>query len=654
MLELVGVDTGGTFTDFILYKNGSFVSYKIPSTPEAPEKAIIAGLKHLCVDLDNAHIVHGTTVATNALLEGKGAKTAFITNTGLKDLLHIGRQARDQLYSLCPQAKQKLIDAKLCFELDTRVSADGEQLVVVNQQQIERLKQQLAALDVDSVAICLLFAFLNDNDERTIEKALAKDFFVSRSSHLFPEQREYERAVVTWINSYLGPKTQTYLSDLQTQLERTIHVLQSDATTLPATTAGGQAVRLLLSGPAGGVLAASVIARECEQSKLLTLDMGGTSTDVSLIAGSAKFTNDSCIAEFPLAITMLDIHTIGAGGGSIARVDDAGGLHVGPESSGAQPGPACYAKGGEHATITDANVVLGRLPTNTPWKSGLQLDKSEAMQVIQAIASEMNCTPIEAAQGIVDLANAHMVEALRVISIQRGHDPSQFSLFPFGGAGGLHMCAVAEQLGIQQILVPLNAGILSAQGMLYAPVGHMSSRSICQPLDDLSVGQMTQLFSTIEQQAQQHLQDAGIQAQRSEYWLDCRYQGQSSTISLSWNDKDLVEQFSRAHKRRYGFVLDEQAIELVTLRVWVYQDMPQPEFSDIQHGPPAAAIDFVLATDGLKQIPVFMRQDLVCEQVIQGPSILLDDASTFFIEAGWQGRVLKHGHIRLQMQTDCL
>ena len=302
------------------------------------------------------HIVHGTTVATNGLLEGKGAKTAFVTNTGLKDLLQIGRQARDDLYSLCPRAASSLIDKNLCFEIDARVTADGERLIKATERQVKQLRQHLLDQGVESVAVCMLFSFLNCEDEVLLEKILAEDFFVSRSSKLFPEQREYERAVVTWLNSYLGPLTQNYLSDLQAELNSTIHVMQSDATTLPASSAGGQAVRLLLSGPAGGVMAASVIAKHCQQSKLLTLDMGGTSTDVSLIDQTAKLTNEAYIANFPLAITLLDIHTIGAGGGSIARLDEAGGLHVGPESAGAQPGPACYGNAGCEATITDANV----------------------------------------------------------------------------------------------------------------------------------------------------------------------------------------------------------------------------------------------------------------------------------------------------------
>jgi|TARA_B110000238_G_C16127345_1_gene439816 N-methylhydantoinase A len=480
------------------------------------------------------HIVHGTTVATNALLEGKGAKTALITNQGLKDLLLIGRQTRSQLYSLCPQRDRQLVESALCFEIEGRLQADGSELTPVSDQQLAQLKTELRSHGVEAVAICMLFSFLNDTHELVIEQVLQDDLFVSRSSQILPEQREYERAVVTCLNSFLGPITQRYLVDLQSTLSSTIHVMQSDATTLPADSAGKQAVRLLLSGPAGGVIAATAIAKSSGHEKLLTLDMGGTSTDVSLINHQPSYTNEGQVAEFPLAIPMLDIHTIGAGGGSIARIDSAGGLHVGPESAGAQPGPACYGDGGTQATITDANVVLGRLPVAQTWASGLTLDRAAAQQALQPIADKMQCTIEQAALGIIQMVNAHMVQALRVISIHRGHDPSQFCLFPFGGAGGLHMCAVAEELGITTILVPVNAGLLSAQGMLTAPVGQMMSKSVCQLWSTLDNDRVVDIFEQLKIEAIQQLTKVKITSNRASWWLDLRYRGQSSVISLVW------------------------------------------------------------------------------------------------------------------------
>ncbi len=653
MVELVGIDTGGTFTDFILYKNGSYVSYKIPSTPDSPEQAIIAGLEQLGVDSKQAHIVHGTTVATNTLLEEKGAKTAFITNTGLKDLMIIGRQARKDLYSLCPQAPRMLIDAGLCFEFEARVSAQGERLINWTPAQLQYLVEQIRETGAEAVAICMLFSFLNSEDEKAIEKELEDEFFVTRSSQIMPEQREYERAMVTWLNSYLGPKTKKYLSDLQSRLNTVVHVMQSDATTLPAGSASDQAVRLLLSGPAGGVMAASAIAKACDQPRLLTLDMGGTSTDVSLIDKRPKFTSDAHIAEIPLAISLLDIHTIGAGGGSIARVDAAGGLHVGPSSAGAAPGPACYGQGGCEATITDAHVVLGRLPAGHTWSCGLKLDKSAAIDAIARIAEQMRCKLEDAAQGIIDLANAHMAEALRVISIHRGYDPGNFVLFPFGGAGGLHMCAVASKLGIAQILVPYNAGILSAQGMLYAPVGHMSSRSVCKRWTEVGRDEVKTMFGQLQDEAVCKLTQAGQSAQRLERWIELRYWGQSSTIRLRWNEAiDASEQFLSAHQKRYGFNLPQHPIELVTLRLWAYQDIPAPPFEKVKKGKPASPVAHCIVASEEEQIPVYRRECLTCDQSITGPCIILDNSGTLFIDRHWSGNVHAHGHIRLQISTD--
>ena len=653
MPELVGIDTGGTFTDFILYKNGSFVSYKIPSTPHAPEQAIVAGLKHLNIELEQAHFVHGTTVATNALLEGKGAKTAFVTNQGLKDLLHIGRQARSQLYSLCPQRDRQLVEHALCFELEGRLQADGSQLTPITDQQLDDLKTKFDSEGVEAVAICMLFSFLNETHELAIEQALQEGLFVSRSSQILPEQREYERAVVTWLNSFLGPVTQRYLHDLQSTLASTIHVMQSDATTQPAASASKQAVRLLLSGPAGGVVAATDIANTSGHRKLLTLDMGGTSTDVSLIDLQPRYTNNGQIAEFPLAIPMLDIHTIGAGGGSIAHIDEAGGLHVGPESAGAQPGPACYGHGGIEATITDANVVLGRLPVTYPWASGLKLDRVVAQQALKPIANKMNCDIEEAALGIIQLANAHMVQALRVISIHRGYDPSDFSLFPFGGAGGLHMCAVAEELGIKTILVPINAGLLSAQGMLMAPVGQMTSKSVCQLWSQLNDDLLEDVFEQLQEKAKQQLAEVNITCNRVSLWLDLRYRGQSSVISLQWSlGEDIDAQFQTAHQQRYGFNLAIDNIELVTLRVWAYKDIPKLAPIPIKQGVPAEPTDFTTVVDVETPVPVYLRRELVSGQVLTSPCIVLDDSGTLYVEKAWQAKVTEHGHIHLQLYAD--
>jgi len=360
---LLGVDTGGTFTDFVVLDEQGLRVHKVLSTPHAPEQAILQGVRELGLSLDEGlQVVHGSTVATNAVLEGKGVRTAYITNAGLADVLSIGRQARRELYNLQPEAPSLPVERELCLEIDSRLSAQGETLQALNNDELEQLRLQLVALSPDAVAINLLFSFLDDSAERAIEAIVPDGIFVSRSSNILPEYREYERGMTTWLNAYVGPLVQGYLTRLQQGLApAALSVMQSSGGTIDATQAGRQAVNLLLSGPAGGLAGARYMGRACEREHLLTFDMGGTSTDVALIDGDLRLTSEGQIAGYPVSVPMVDMHTIGAGGGSIASVDAGGLLQVGPESAGAAPGPACYGRGGRIPTVTDANLVLGRL-----------------------------------------------------------------------------------------------------------------------------------------------------------------------------------------------------------------------------------------------------------------------------------------------------
>lgn len=380
--------------------------------------------------------------------------------------------------------------------------------------------------------------------------------------------------------------------------------------------------------------------------------MGGTSTDVSLIDQQPSFTNEGQLAEFPLAIPMLDIHTIGAGGGSIARVDEAGRLNVGPESAGAVPGPACYGHGGQQATITDANVVLGRLPASRALSGGLSLNMAAAQQAMEKIAHALNSSTRDAAVGIVQLANAHMVQALRVISIQRGYDPAEFNLLPFGGAAGLHMCAVARELGIRSIVVPVNSGILSAQGMLNAPAGQRVTQSLCALWSELTEHSVGQLIEKLRLRAVRQLESLKLSCTRTSQWLDMRYRGQSSTISLLWCE-DLLTQFQREHEKRFGYCLSVELIELVTLKVWAYHDRPALQLEGVNQGMPAQAVDYVCLYEEDTPVPLYLRGQLVAGQAVIGPCIILDDAGTHYVEKLWRGRITPEGHIHLQMQEDC-
>ena len=459
--HLLGIDTGGTFTDFAYLYNNQLITHKRLSTPEAPEQAIFEGLAALGLDAlcaaGQLTIIHGTTVATNAALEGRGAKTAYVCNQGLGDVLSIGRQNRADLYSLTPTKRTLAIDQSAIYELPVRRNAKGDLITVLDQEAIVALETALANDPPDALAINLLFSFIDDTEEQDLKARFGRQYFVSLSSQVLPEMGEYERGVATYLNASLGPIIARYLDQLQSKIAPSrLTVMQSSGLTLAAEHAAEQAVRLLLSGPAGGLIAArSLLASE----RLMTFDMGGTSTDVSLIHRDLAISKNMHLNGLPIAIPAIDIQTIGAGGGSIAEIDAGGLLKVGPRSAGARPGPACYNLGGTTATVTDANVVLGRLPVDQPLADNLWLDPEKAHRAVEKLAASLNLSPIETAQGIVTLANETMAEALRFISIQKGFDPSAFTLCCFGGAGGLHLCELAERLGMHQTLVPADAGI---------------------------------------------------------------------------------------------------------------------------------------------------------------------------------------------------
>ena len=489
--HLLGIDTGGTFTDFAYLHNGHLITHKRLSTPDAPEQAIFEGLGALGLDAlcaaGQLTIIHGTTVATNAALEGRGAKTAYVCNQGLGDLLSIGRQNRADLYRLTPTKRTLTIDQSAIFELPVRRNAKGNLITILDPEAINVLAAALVNDPPDALAINLLFSFIDDTEEQVLKARFGSQYFVSVSSDVLPEMGEYERGVATYLNAALGPIIARYLDQLQSKIAPSrLTVMQSSGLTLAAEQAAGQAVRLLLSGPAGGLIAARTLLAN---KQLMTFDMGGTSTDVSLIHHDLAISKNMHLNGLPIAIPAIDIQTIGAGGGSIAEIDAGGLLKVGPRSAGAQPGPACYNLGGKAATVTDANVVLGRLPANQPLADNLWLDAEKAHGAVAELATSLNLSPIETAQGIVTLANETMAETLRFISIQKGYDTKAFTLCCFGGAGGLHLCELAEQLGMHQTLVPADAGIFSALGMLAATPGRELTRSVnlrakdCDPQD---------------------------------------------------------------------------------------------------------------------------------------------------------------------------
>ncbi|MFQ5409361.1 MAG: hydantoinase/oxoprolinase family protein, partial [Anaerolineales bacterium] len=493
----IGIDIGGTFTDFVFYdESGRLHTFKILSTPRDPAEAVLDGLQRLSrqyavssrqnpdpntddgsLDTEHWHVVHGSTIATNTLLERTGARTAFVTTRGFRDMLTIGRQNREHIYDFFADRPEPLVPPERCFAVDERVDYQGKVLRPLADDELSPLAAALQAAGVESVAISLLFSFHHPAHEERIAEVLQRaGFEVSRSSEVLPEFREYERASTTVINAYVGPRVAHYLARLaEHDSIAELRVMQSNGGSLRADKAGREAVRTILSGPAGGVVGAVRIARAAGLARVITFDMGGTSTDVSLSEGSPRVTTEAAIGGLPVRVPVIDIHTVGAGGGSIGAVDAGGALRVGPQSAGADPGPACYGRGGTAPTVTDANVVLGRLAADEFLGGGMALDPTAAEQALTRLAEAAGLgghdglSPGQlAALGMVAVANAHMARALRVISVERGYDPRDFVLISFGGAGGLHACELARSLGIRRVFVPPGASTLSAYGMLAA------------------------------------------------------------------------------------------------------------------------------------------------------------------------------------------
>ena len=667
----LGVDTGGTFTDFVYYDGESIRIHKVLSTPQSPEKAILQGIAEMRLSTQGLHLIHGSTVATNAVLEGKGVNTVYVTNRGFADVLTIGRQARRELYNLMPKPRAPLIPQTHCLEINTRLSAKAELLQPLVEEDIDQLLQQIKRLKPDAVAINLLFSFLDARQEKTLKQAIEKMLqaqhddapFVCCSSDVLPEYKEYERGMATALNAYVGPLMQGYLNQLSTDLEvgtvqhaASLSVLQSSGGTIDAAQAGQNAVKLLLSGPAGGLKGAQYVAALSGESKLLSFDMGGTSTDVALIDGEIKLSSEAKIADYPVAVPMVDMHTIGAGGGSIAMVDTGGLLNVGPQSAGASPGPACYGKGATQPTVTDANLVLGRLRADGFLGKGMQLDIAAAQQAMQKVAAPLGLSIEEAALGVIRIANEHMVRALRAISVQRGHDPEDFVLTCFGGAGGLHVCALADALRMKQAIVPVYGGVLSALGMLVAQPTRELSASLIQALLDSELSQLQHKFIELEQQGvvelRNEVSDASLSIRRS---VDLRYKGQSFTLNLPWTGStsaeldELQHAFNVLHKNTYGHALN-MPVELVNVRVSITGERPPFELPKItaRHENHQGDLQLINCFGFERAVPLYQREKLQAGQIIKGPALILEKVSTTLLDTHWSCAVDDWGNLLLK------
>ena len=550
----VGVDTGGTFTDFVYWDGTALRTHKVRSTPQDPARAILAGIKGPVRE-----IVHGSTVATNALLERRGARTALLTTAGFEDLLEIGRQNRAKLYDWFDPGRTPLVPPELRFGLDERVAYDGGVLQALTPGALERAVEAVAASGAESVAVCLLHSYANPAHERLVGEALrARGLFVSLSHEVLPEYREYERASTTAVNAYVSPLMARYLGGLSEALPggTRLRVFQSNGGSMSARFASEAAVHTVLSGPAGGVLGAAAVARAAGFERILSFDMGGTSTDVALYDGGFTMTSEGELDGLPVRVGMLDVHTVGAGGGSVAWLDPAGALRAGPRSAGADPGPVCYGEG-EEITVTDANLVLGRIDPERFLSGRMTLDVARAQTHMGRLARRCGVSTEELARAIVAAANANMERAIRRVSIERGHDPRDFALVAFGGAGPLHACELADRLEIGTVLAPRDAGVLSAYGMLTADFVREYSQSALER-------DASELFGDLERRARQDLADEGFEQAQLERTVDLRYAGQSYEINVPWGERT---SFDAAHEQLYGYAHRGREVESVAVRL---------------------------------------------------------------------------------------
>ncbi len=692
-MSAIGIDTGGTFTDFVWRdEHGRLHVAKRLSTPYDPSRAILAGL-----DVANLSpgtpVIHGSTVATNALLEQRGARTALITTAGFADVIEIGRQNRPDIYALVPQKPETLVPAAWRFEVQERVDKDGRVALALSPEALPSLISVLESEAIESVAVCLLYSFLNPAHERAIKRALlaghsdTSRWSVSLSVDILPEYREFERAAATVINAYVAPLMSRYLRDLAAGVApRPLTMMQSNGGVISAEVAAEQAARTVLSGPAGGVVGALHVAGDAglgdgnRAPEIITFDMGGTSTDVALCPGRLPMTTESEIGGLPLRLPMIDIHTVGAGGGSLAHVDGGGALHVGPQSAGALPGPACYhadyaawrERLAAHfapgiATVSDANLVLGRLVEDQFLGGTMQLNRDAATRALQRLAEQMGAESADsAAWGVIRIANANMVRAIRRISVERGYDPRRFTLVAFGGGGPLHACEMAEELRMDSVLVPRTPGVLSALGMLVAAPTRDYSRTVMLALDEQAQtmpGSLVDVVAALREAAVDEMVAEGHDPETVSFTtqIDARYRGQSFEMTIPFDSSDgptaVRENLDRAHRERYGYDRAEAAIEIVTARLTATahaSDGPElfNEHSQTRQGSPVPIAErAVWLGSATYQTPIYAREQLVAGMAFGGPALVVQYDTTTFVPAGWTARVHLSDGLLLRRDT---
>lgn len=651
----IGVDSGGTFTDVCLFdeETGKLDIWKVPSTPDDPSRGITDGVSEglASVGTTARHIAflgHGTTVATNALIELRGVRTGLITTDGFRDLLEIGRQKRPSLYDMNAEKPEILVSRDRRLEVPERLKNDGSIDRTLDEDRLRAAIRSLSEADVKAIAVCFLYGFLNTAHEARVIEILREelpDVFVSASHEVAPEFREYERMSTTVVNAYLGPVMQRYIQRLQQRLQElgvlvAPQLTQSNGGVIGFDMAARLPVRTVLSGPSTGVVAAQAIGRMAGYDNIITFDVGGTSSDVALLqGGTCKLTGEANVHGYPIKAPMLDIHTVGAGGGSIAFVDSGGLLKVGPRSAGADPGPVCYGKGNTEATVTDANIVLQTLNPIEILGGRMKVKRELAVEAVQRLADQLGLGLMETAQGIISVVTANMAKAIRVISVQRGHDPRDYALMAFGGAGPLHAARLAKELDISRIIVPRTPGTLCALGLLLTDLRSDFAVSRLLRLGPEAVGDVRDGFDVLEKQANTWFREEKIEAARqvAKRTADMRYVGQNYELQVAVpagpigeeTFKALVEGFEQAHLQRFGFIAEGEPIQIVTLRVEAAGTVNKAKFSRQPDAGPACEGAIIgsrpVYMDELKDFvacPVYAREKLSAGNRIEGPAIV--------------------------------
>ncbi len=678
MSFMIGVDVGGTFTDFSVFnnKNGDLFHFKHSSTPEDPSRSIINGIQHILEKNEIkpeevVYLAHGTTVSTNALIEKKGARIGLITTRGFKNLMDIGWQRRPSMYDLLQSKPESLIPDGLKCEIEERIMYDGSIKTSLNEESVYNAVRYLKENDVKAIAVCTLFSFINPVHEKRIKEIIIKEFpdaYISISSELIPEFREYTRMSTTVLNAYLGPVMEKYVHNFEQSVKKTgilvePYITQSNGSVISIEDTIECPIKTAVSGPSAGVIGAVQIAETCNIDKVITFDMGGTSADISLIEnGEPTISNERLVEGYPARIPMIDIITVGAGGGSIANVDEGGALRVGPLSAGASPGPACYMRGGEKPTVTDANIVLGKLNQEKILGGRMNVSLDLAKKVIDRNISAHTKMSIEnAAKGIISVVNSNMIRAIRVVSVERGYDIGEFTLMAFGGAGPLHACEIAEELRVGQVLIPPSPGTLCSLGLLMADTKFDNSRSDVMIAEEPNLRKVTDIFNELIEDGNEMLEKERIDEKDRSFdcSIDCRYERQNYEIAISVDSEmtvsaleKMVDRFHEEHNRLYGYSNKDMRIQMVNYRVSAIGKIMKPELKKLPVNNKAViheAVEtrnvFFEGDNEQRVTKIYQRTSLESGCSLSGPVIIEQMDTTSVIPPGWTASIDGTGNI---------